>query len=109
MEHVRLMEIGSEVFAQEVEPTGLLSMEMTLARYIIKFYFCPLILLCIGGTMYICYYVCFFSRYRHAAVHGKGLSPSEKLSRPRSGCTDAFIGSALLAERGDFQMQINEW
>ena len=34
LEHVRLMEIGSEVFAQEVEPTGLLSMEMTLARYI---------------------------------------------------------------------------
>lgn len=33
LEHVRLMEIGSEVFAQEVEPTGLLSMEMTLARY----------------------------------------------------------------------------
>ena len=32
LEHVRLMEIGSEVFAQEVEPTGLLSMEMTLAR-----------------------------------------------------------------------------
>lgn len=30
------MEIGSEVFAQEVEPTGLLSMEMTLARYIRK-------------------------------------------------------------------------
>ena len=48
-------------------------------------------------------------RYRHAAVHGKGLSPSEKSSRPRSGCTDAFIGSALLAERGDFQIQINEW
>ena len=33
LEHVRLMEISSEVFAQEVEPTGLLSMEMTLARY----------------------------------------------------------------------------
>ena len=26
------MEIGSDVFAQEVEPTGLLSMEMMLAR-----------------------------------------------------------------------------
>ena len=34
LEHVRLMEIGSEVFAQEVEPTGLLSMEMTLARFL---------------------------------------------------------------------------
>jgi hypothetical protein len=42
LEHVRLMEISSEVFAQEVEPTELLSMEMTLARY------------------------------RHAAVYGKG-------------------------------------
>jgi hypothetical protein len=36
LEHVRLMEIGSEVFAQEVEPTGLLSMEMTLARSLQK-------------------------------------------------------------------------
>lgn len=98
------MEIGSEVFAQEVEPTGLLSMEMTLARYIRKFYpLCVLEALCVYVT------VCAVSRYRHAAVHGKGLSPSEKSSRPRSGCTDAFIGSALLAERGDFQMQINEW
>ncbi|CAI8042115.1 BTB/POZ domain-containing protein 9 [Geodia barretti] len=80
LEHVRLMEIGSEVFAQEVEPTGLLSMEMTLARY------------------------------RHAAVHGKGLlSPSEKQSRPRSGCTGAFVDSELVAERTDFQMQMNEW
>lgn len=31
--HVRIMEINSEVFAKEVEPTGLLPMEMTLARY----------------------------------------------------------------------------
>ena len=30
--HVRIMEINSEVFAKEVEPTGLLPMEMTLAR-----------------------------------------------------------------------------
>lgn len=33
LEHVRIMEINSEVFAKEVEPTGLLPMEMTLARY----------------------------------------------------------------------------
>ena len=32
LECVRIMEIGSEVFASEVEPTGLLPMEMTLAR-----------------------------------------------------------------------------
>ena len=32
LEHVRVMEINSEVFANEVEPTGLLPMEMTLAR-----------------------------------------------------------------------------
>ena len=52
----------------------------------------------------------FCFRYRHAAVHGKGLlSPSEKQSRPRSGCTGAFVDSELVAERTDFQMQINEW
>ena len=33
LEHIRIMEINSEVFAKEVEPTGLLPMEMTLARY----------------------------------------------------------------------------
>lgn len=33
LEHVRIMEINSEVFAKEVEPTGLLPLEMTLARY----------------------------------------------------------------------------
>jgi hypothetical protein len=33
LQHVRLMEIGSSVFAQEVEPTGLLTVEETLARY----------------------------------------------------------------------------
>ena len=32
LEHVRVMNINSEVFANEVEPTGLLPMEMTLAR-----------------------------------------------------------------------------
>ena len=37
------------------------------------------------------------------------LSPSEKQSRPRSGCTEAFVGSELIADRGDFHMQINEW
>ena len=42
IEQVRVMEINSEVFAKEVEPTGLLPMELTLARY------------------------------RHAAVHGRG-------------------------------------
>lgn len=44
LEHVRLMEIGSEVFAQEVEPTGLLSMEMTLARSV-TYIHCRFILL----------------------------------------------------------------
>ena len=33
LEHVRIMEINSEVFAKEVEPTGLLPLEMSLARY----------------------------------------------------------------------------
>ena len=52
----------------------------------------------------------FLHRYRLAAVHGKGLlSLSGKESRPRSGCTEAFIGSELVAERADYQMQINEW
>jgi len=32
LEHIKVMEINSEVFANEVEPTGLLPMEMTLAR-----------------------------------------------------------------------------
>ena len=32
IEHVRLLQISSEVFAKEVEPTGLLTMEQTLAR-----------------------------------------------------------------------------
>ena len=32
LEHIRIMEINSEVFAKEVEPTGLVPMEMTLAR-----------------------------------------------------------------------------
>ena len=34
LECVRVMEINSEVFAKEVEPTGLLPMEMTLARLV---------------------------------------------------------------------------
>ena len=32
IEHIRLLQISSEVFAKEVEPTGLLTMEQTLAR-----------------------------------------------------------------------------
>ena len=35
LECVRVMEISSEVFASEVEPTGLLPMEMTLARQVL--------------------------------------------------------------------------
>ena len=33
LEHIRVMEISSEVFAREVEPAGLLPMEVTLARH----------------------------------------------------------------------------
>jgi hypothetical protein len=36
LQHVRLMEIGSSVFAQEVEPTGLLTVEETLARQVLQ-------------------------------------------------------------------------
>ena len=41
-------------------------------------------------------------------MHGKGLSPSDA-SRPRSGGPESFLGSEILAERGDCQIQINEW
>lgn len=33
LEHIRVMEISSEVFARDVEPTGLLPMEVTLAHH----------------------------------------------------------------------------
>ena len=38
IEHVRLLQISSEVFAKEVEPTGLLTMEQTLARSVVTGY-----------------------------------------------------------------------
>ena len=79
-----MIEIDSEVFASEVEPTGLLPMEMTLASLVIS------------------------CRYRQAAVHGKRGSCSEQ-SRPRSGVQEPFIDSEILAGRADLQMQINEW
>lgn len=33
LQHIRLIELSSEVFTKEVEPTGLLPMEMMLAHY----------------------------------------------------------------------------
>ena len=79
LEHVHVMEINSEVFAKEVEPTGLLPMEMTLARY------------------------------RQAAVTGKKGGSLVDVSRPRSGVQDPFPSSEILAGRTDLQVLVSEW
>ena len=49
------------------------------------------------------------SRYRHAAVHGKGGNNSTDSTRPRSGTQEAFVGTEILEGRADFQLLINEW
>ena len=86
LQHVQVMEIDSEVFAKEVEPTGLLPMEMMLARY------------------------------RHAAMsaaNGNGYSRGS-LSSPRSGSSihvvqEPFPESAILAGKADMQLDVQEW
>lgn len=80
IEHVRLLQISSEVFAKEVEPTGLLTMEQTLARY------------------------------RHAAVPGmipSNTSGNEQL-KPRSS-RSFFPDSMLLLGQDHYQSLINDW
>ena len=79
LEEVRIMEISSETFAKEVEPTGLLSMEMTLARY------------------------------RHAAMHGNGHGSEGSLASSRAGAQEPFADSAILEGQLDLQLQIVEW
>lgn len=81
LDQVRLMDISSDVFAKEVEPTGLLPMEMTLARY------------------------------RHAATTGdrKGSEGRIMGPCPRGGVQDPFADTAILAGKLEWQFQILEW
>ena len=86
MQHVQVMEIDSEVFAKEVEPTGLLPMEMMLARY------------------------------RHAAMSantGNGYGGGGDVLSPRSNnievIQEPFAESAILAGKIDMQLDVQEW
>lgn len=85
LQHVQVMEINSEMFAKEVEPTGLLPVEMMLARY------------------------------RHAAINSTSGSDYNGvgMDSPRSsglGVMQApFAESAILDGKLDFQLDIQEW
>lgn len=79
LEHIRVMEISSEVFAREVEPTGLLPMEMTLAHY------------------------------RNASEHGSGCGIDGDITSPRGGVQEPFADSAILEGQVEWQMQIVKW
>lgn len=79
LQHIRLMEISSEVFAKEVEPTGLLPMEMMLTHY------------------------------RNAAVHGSGCGSEGEITSPRGGVQEPFANSAILVGLVDLQTQILKW
>lgn len=85
LEQVRISDISSEVFAKEVEPTGLLPMEMMLAHY------------------------------RNAAVQGGGggghcLESGEVVaSPPRGGAREPLADSAILGGKMEHQLKIVKW
>ena len=90
LQHVQVMDINSEVFAKEVEPTGLLSVERMLERY------------------------------RHATITVKGGSGlnGRSSSSPRSVGSggggmkivqEPFADSAILNGKLDWQWDIHEW
>ena len=79
LQHIRVMEISSEVFAREVEPTGLLPMEITLARY------------------------------RNASEHGGGCGSEGDITSPRGGMQEPFAKSAILEGQVEWQLRILKW
>ena len=79
LQHIRLIELGSEFFAKEVEPTGLLPMEMMLAHY------------------------------RNAAVQGSGRGSIGEITSPRMGVQQPFADSAILEGLGELRAQIVKW
>lgn len=79
LEHIRVGEISSEVFAREVEPTGLLPVEMTLAHY------------------------------RNNSTHGSGCGSEGNITSPRGGVQEPFPNSALLGGQVEWQLQLLKW
>lgn len=89
LQHVQVMDIDSDVFAKEVEPTGLLPMDMMLERY------------------------------RHAAIHqntASVLTNGRSAESPRRGVCDAvrvtrepFAESAILNGKLDWQWDVQDW
>ena len=88
LQHVQVMEINSDVFSKEVEPTGLLSRELILERY------------------------------RHDAINarsGSGLS-GRAVDSPRNGfcgsvggMQEPFAESAILNRKLDWQWDVQDW
>ncbi len=87
LEQVRVMDINSDVFAREVEPTGLLPMEMVLDRYRLAATNGE------GGE--------------HQGVEGGGLD--QQVSCLRGGIPEPFADSVILEGRLDLQLKILEW
>jgi len=87
LQHVQVMEIDSEVFAKEVEPTGLLPMDRMLAHY------------------------------RHAAMSassangygGRGSVGSPRSSNSVQSMQEPFAESAIMAGKLDMQLDLQEW
>lgn len=80
LEHIRVMEISSEVFAREVEPAGLLPMEITLAHH------------------------------RNNSMHGgSGHGSDGDITSPRGGVQKPFADSAILGGQEQWQLQILKW
>ena len=87
LQHVQVMEIDSEVFANEVEPTGLLPVETMLAHY------------------------------RHAAVSassangysGRGSVGSLRSSNSIQAVQEPFVESAIMAGKLEMQLDLQEW
>ncbi|XP_012229834.1 uncharacterized protein [Linepithema humile] len=95
--HVRLLLIDSQVFAEEVEPTGAVPIEMSLERYE---FFTPDRS---SGSKYL--------RYRYAALPSKYSEIcSDKRLQPRVNSCLFFPGSQILSrDKIGFQRILNQW
>ncbi|OWR54703.1 hypothetical protein KGM_212345 [Danaus plexippus plexippus] len=79
MQHVRLLLIDSTVFAEEVEPTGAVPMELSLERY------------------------------RRAALHAAPRHEPDKRTQPRSAVNMFVGSVILQQDRGGLQSLVNSW
>lgn len=79
LQHIRVAEISEEVFSREVEPTGLLPMDLIMAHY------------------------------KNTSEDGNGCGTEGDVMSPRGGVQEPFAESAILGGLIDLQLQILKW